>query len=178
MMQLVARHDTDDRRIKYPYLDLARALIADAMRTNDTRWLNSYMGEFCLDMVSYTPSILAKIEAVTADMNQPKKIKHVYMWKGRLRTIAEIAQLEGVSKKLITSRLSGGWSLERAVTSRLQSETSKRYWWKDGMYTLPEIAKATGRDYNLLYNRVCSNGWSIEQAVNTPTGSSGKRSLP
>lgn len=177
-MMVVARHDIDDRRIKYPYLDLARALIADAMRTNDTRWLSSYMGEFCLGMLSYTPSVLARIEAVTADKNQPKKIKHVYMWKGRLRSIAEIAQLEGVSKKLITSRLSGGWSLEQAVTSRLQSETSKRYWWKDKFYPLSEIAKATGRDYNLLYNRVCCNGWSIEKAVDTPTGASGKRIRP
>jgi uncharacterized protein involved in tolerance to divalent cations len=148
------------------------------MRHNDTRWLNSYMGEFCLGMLSYTPSVLARIEAVTADKNQPKKIKHVYMWKGQLRSIAEIAQLEGVSQKLITSRISGGWSLERAVTSRLQSETSKRYWWKDRFYTLSEIAKATGRDYNLLYNRVCCNGWSIERAVDTPTGASGKRIRP
>lgn len=177
-MMVVAQHDTEDRRIKYPYLNLARALIADAMRANDTRWLKSYMGEFCLGMLSYTPSILTRIEAVTADMNQPKKIKHVYMWKGKLRSIAEIAQLEGVSQKLITSRISGGWSLEQAVTSRIKSETSKRYWWKDGMYTLSEIAKATARDYNLLYNRVCSNGWSIEKAVDTPTGASGKRSLP
>lgn len=177
MMQTIGR-TSQERNEKRPYLDLARALVADAMRSNDTRWLNSYMGEFCLDMVSYTPSILARIEAVTADKNQPKKIKHVYMWKGQLRTIAEIARLEGVDKKLITSRLSGGWSLEQAVTIRLQSEISKRYWWKDKFYTLSEIAKATGRDYNLLYNRVCCNGWSIEKAVDTPTGASGKRRSP
>lgn len=177
-MQLVARHDTDDRRIKYPYLDLARALIADAMRTNDTRWLNSYMGEFCLDMVSYTPSVLAKIEAVTADKNQPKKIKHVYMWKGKLRSIAEIARLEGIKRNILTNRVSYGWSLEKAVSTPLKTDLQKKFWWKDGMYTLPEIAKATGRDYNLLYNRVCSNGWSIEKAVDTPTGASGKRIRP
>lgn len=177
MMQTIGR-TSQERNEKLPYLDLARALVADAMRHNDTRWLSSYMGEFCLGMLSYTPSVLARIEAVTADKNQAKKIKHVYMWKGKLLSISEIAKLEGVKRSILQNRVYIGWSLEKAVSTPLKEETQKKFWWKDRFYTLSEIAKATGRDYNLLYNRVCCNGWTIEKAVDTPTGASGKRIRP
>ena len=68
MMQLVAR-DTEERNEKLPYLDLARALVADAMRHHDTVWLTSYMGTFCLDMIGYKPSIKVRIEEISNIVN-------------------------------------------------------------------------------------------------------------
>jgi hypothetical protein len=177
MMQTIGSND-QDRNEKLPYLDLARALVADAMRHHDTRWLTSYTGTFCMDMIGYKPSIKVRIENVTANKKQSTKISHLWLWKGKTRSLAEIARMEGVMLRTLQNRLGGGWDLERAIKTPLKKDVARRFQWKGELRTLPEIAEDTGRDYNLLYNRVCSNGWSIEKAVDTPTGASGKRSLP
>ena len=166
MMQLVAR-DTEERNEKRPYLDLARALVADAMRHHDTRWLTSYMGTFCLDMIGYKPSIKERIENVTANKKQSTKINHLWLWKGKTRSLAEIARMEGVMIRTLQNRLGGGWDLERAIKTPLKKDVARRFHWKGELRTLPEIAEDTGLNYNFLYNRIHS-GWSVEAAVYTP----------
>lgn len=172
MMQLVAR-DTEERDEKRPYLDLARALVADAMRHHDTRWLTSYTGTFCMDMIGYKPSIKVRIENVTANKNQSTKISHLWLWKGKTRSLAGIARMEGVMLRTLQNRMNLGWDLERAISTPLKRETARRYNWKGKRRTLKEIADTTGVSYAVLYNRIYL-GWTIEDAVKTPIAPSKK----
>ena len=172
MMQLVAR-DTEERNEKRPYLDLARALVADAMRHHDTLWLTSYMGTFCLDMIGYKPSIKVRIEEITANQKQSTKISHLWLWKGKKRTLGEIARMEEMPVRTIQNRMNLGWDLERAISTPLKSETARRYSWKGKRRTLKEIADTTGVSYAVLYNRIYL-GWTIEDAVKTPIAPSKK----
>lgn len=157
-------HESSQRR---PYLSLARALVADAMLNHDTRWLESYVGTLCLDMLSYTPTVKRQIKTAAAS-NQKHSLVRKFMWKGEILSLEKIAQMEGVSYTLLRERVNNGYDIETAIkTPRKEHSTAKCYTWNGQNKTLPQIAAESGMSYSVLYMRL-SKGWSIEAAVKTP----------
>lgn len=159
--------NTHESPARMPYLSLARALVADAMLNHDTLWLESYVGTLCLDMLSYTPSVMRKIKTAAAS-NQKHSLVRRFMWKGEILSLEKIAQMEGVSYTLLRERVNNGYDIETAVkTPRKEHSTAKCYTWDGKNKTLPQIAAESGISYSVLYMRL-SKGWSIEAAVKTP----------
>lgn len=152
---------------KRPYLSLARSLVADAILNHDIRWLESYVGKLCLDMLSYTPSVKKQIFSAAASKQKYSRVRK-FLWKGETRSLEEIAQMEGVSYSLLRDRVNKGYDIETAVKlPRYQHSTAKIYTWNGQSKTLPQIAAESGMSYSVLYLRL-SLGWSLEDAVNTP----------
>ena len=164
MMQLVAR-DTEERNKKQPYLNLARALVADAMRHHDTRWLTSYMGIFCMDMIGYTPSTIQNIHTATATRDKYSVIRK-YAWKGQMLCLERIAKMEGVSYSLLRDRISRGMDIHTAVTTP-GGKAVRKFTLNGEQRTLQEISKEIGISYNTLVGRL-HYGWSFDDAVNIP----------
>ena len=159
--------NTHESPARMPYLSLARALVADAVLNHDTRWLESYVGTLCLDMLSYTPTVRRQIMTAAAS-NQKYSMVRKFMWKGEILSLEKIAQMEGVSYTLLRERVNNGYDIETAIkTPRKQHSTAKNYTWNGQNKTLPQIAAESGMAYSLLYLRL-SLGWSLEDAVNTP----------
>lgn len=159
--------NTHESPARMPYLSLARALVADAMLNHDTRWLESYVGTLCLDMLSYTPSVTRKIKTAAAS-NEKHSFVRKFMWKGEILSLEKIAQMEGVSYTLLRERVNNGYDIETAIkTPRKEHSTAKCYTWNGQNKTLPQIAAESGMSYSVLYMRL-TKGWSIEDAVKTP----------
>ena len=65
-----------------------------------------------------------------------------------------------------------GWSVEDALTtSAAKCERHDNYEFEGEIHSLAEWATIKGIKYDTLHWRVCRDGWSIEQALNTPVRS-------
>jgi hypothetical protein len=54
--------------------------------------------------------------ATRVEQNRNRRNNRRLFWRGKPRTIGEIAEMEGVPGSRIKSRLDNGWSLKRAVS--------------------------------------------------------------
>lgn len=86
-------------------------------------------------------------------------------YNGETHDVEQWSEIVGIPAKTIRARLDKGWSAERALTSKTDSHRisylingEKRY--------LKDLAKEYNINYNTLYNRLFTYGWSIEKALN------------
>lgn len=77
-------------------------------------------------------------------------------YKGRKMSLAEAAEISGISYKLVHIRLKKGWSLERALSEPIRSKSE-----------LHKKCDELGLNYHSVYTRI-SSGWSEEDAFSTP----------
>ena len=78
-----------------------------------------------------------------------------FTYNGRLVTIKELAELTGVSARLISSRLQRGWNIEDAISKPIQSP--KRYEYGGKCLTREEWAKELGISESTLRQRLYAN---------------------
>jgi hypothetical protein len=80
-------------------------------------------------------------------------------YEGRTMSLAEAAELSGLPYKEVHLRIKNGWSEYDALHTPLQNQKSE----------LRKMCDALGINYNTVYSRVHLYGWSVEDALNTPT---------
>ena len=77
---------------------------------------------------------------------------------GEKHTITEWSRKLGIKKTTICARLKRGYSVEKALQKPVVE--------KD--FELARLAREHGQVYHTVYRRVKIDGWSIEDALNTP----------
>ena len=84
--------------------------------------------------------------------------------------IAEWSKELGITQKLISTRLSKGWSVERVFTTPLQKQKHNVTITYNGKtHSIVEWSKITNIKYSTLKYRLYK-GWSIEETLTTPIG--------
>lgn len=80
-------------------------------------------------------------------------------YDGRKMSLAEAAELAGLPYKEVHLRIKSGWSEYDALHTPIQSPKSE----------LRKICDERGLNYHTVYSRVHMYGWTVEDAVSTPT---------
>lgn len=89
-----------------------------------------------------------------------------YEYNGKIKTLDEISKENGISKKIITSRIHHGFSIYEAVSkTHLQRRTSKKYEYNGDYLTIKELSELSGLSVNLLRKRINERKWSVKRAV-------------
>lgn len=92
-----------------------------------------------------------------------------YEYNGKLCTIPQIADLCGISKTVLQSRIRLGWSLEKATTTPLidKKDNKGKYLYKGEYLNLKAISRIENIDYEVLRSRL-RRGMNLEQAISKP----------
>jgi len=91
-------------------------------------------------------------------------VNRLHDFNGGKYTIPQIAQLTGIDKELIRSRIQRGLSLEESLKPKHELETIT---YKEDTKTVTEFAEDYGLTYHQLKKRLM-RGWSIEKALTHP----------
>ena len=108
--------------------------------------------------------------ATLKQSNRNRRNAHLLTHNGQTRTVAGWAEVLGVSRQLIISRLNKGWSVERTLTEKQNFTNNwKRRWATHEGQSLPvsEWAKRLGIAPSTLRRRL-DRGWSVEKALTAP----------
>jgi len=97
--------------------------------------------------------------------------KYFYLYKGEKRSIKSLSKEFGIPRRTIEYRLSKKWSVEKAVETPLRQ--TKKYLYKDKMYTATELAHIANVDRNTVLYRMNERGMTVEEAVDTPSAHHG-----
>lgn len=97
----------------------------------------------------------------------PLKVKEerCYEYRGKMRTLADICQLEGKTYRTVHARVCKGMSLEDALDYK--TVNPNMYFFKGIERTLTEIAKMLNVPETTLRNRI-KRGRSFAEAINMP----------
>lgn len=82
---------------------------------------------------------------------------HRVEYRGKTMSLAEAAEMCGVSYKLAHERISNGWSVEDALETPPINKDS-----------LAKKCAELGVNYKCVYQRINKLGWDEEKALNTP----------
>jgi hypothetical protein len=92
----------------------------DYLVFRDWALANGYNDTLSIDRIdnngNYTPSNCRFSDVVTQNNN--RSINHRIIFNGELYTIAELAKMFGLSWSTLLDRLSKGWPIEEALTTR------------------------------------------------------------
>jgi hypothetical protein len=113
--------------------------------------------------------------ATSGQQANNKRNNHLLTFRGKTMNIKNWAQELGVNERRLRTRLSAGWSAERALTEPVDTVRSQfvshpstaRYEFNGANHTINEWAKTLGFKPATLYNRL-ERGWSIEKTLTTP----------
>ncbi len=115
------------------------------------------------------------IEEALSVYTIPKDSKEIqkYKYKGELLTLREIHEKyqPGISVDRIRSRLTIGWTIEKAVETPLQSrgKRNKKYKYKGELLTLKEIHEKYQPSISLqCFRERIYTGWTIKKALTIP----------
>lgn len=89
-------------------------------------------------------------------------------WQGRTQCVADWAKELGMSSEVLLNRLQK-WPLERAMTEKLGEFRGTLYEYNGKKQTLRDWSKEVGIPYVALRARIKDYGWSLEQALLTPS---------
>ena len=99
-------------------------------------------------------------------------------YKDETHTIAEWSRIVNLSQAVILARLKNGWSVEKTFNTALgESRKEKKkgkYFYNGEYYTQHGLAIAVGIEPSLLNWRL-RHGWSLEDALNKPKQSHGRK---
>jgi DNA-directed RNA polymerase specialized sigma24 family protein len=110
----------------------------------------------------------------------PRTITH----NGQTHTLREWAALLGIHYSTLTSRLRAGWTIEEALGDKqrprkcgIQSPNARLITYKGRVDTLRGWARRAGLNDQTLCGRL-SDGWTIEEAIETPLREHSLRKRP
>lgn len=83
---------------------------------------------------------------------------HKVEYNGKVMSLAEAAEICGISYKLAHERLMAGWSVNDALETPTRSKDS-----------LAKKCRERGVNYKCVQQRIKKLGWSEERALSTPT---------
>jgi hypothetical protein len=106
--------------------------------------------------------------ATAKEQQRNRRVNVRYEFRGQDLTVPEIAEITGVNRRMLQSRVHYGWDIERAVTEPSLVESSKREY-RGTMYSIADLAKmaADGITVEHVTNRLAC-GMNVEQAITQP----------
>ena len=113
---------------------------------------------------------LADAVAMRSPTSRPAEKQEVakYLYRKRLRTLSQLSRATGVPGYFITREVDdNGLSVEACITLYRESEPPK-FTYRGNSYTVKELAKLTGINYQVLRHRLVIRGWSVMKATSTP----------
>jgi hypothetical protein len=123
---------------------------------------------------NYEPDNIRWADRTTQQRNRRDNIKVQY--KGEERLLIELAEEHNIKYDTVRTRMfARGWDVEKALTEPVHIN-QKTYKYKGKNYTLGELAKLTNMTSNAIKYRI-NRGWSVEQAVERPSGYKTKKNL-
>ena len=109
-------------------------------------------------------------EWVTSDVQaRNQRTNHFVVFNGELMILADAIRLAGLEPKMVATRLSRGWDIDRAlsVTADDYDKQRCRMYDVDGVsMSLKAIARLKGVKYGTLYRRVIIKGMPLDKALN------------
>lgn len=108
--------------------------------------------------------------ATRKEQARNKTSNRMVVYNGREMTMAEAAELAGIRYWTLASRLSKGWTVERALSQPLD-QTRVKAQFRD--VKLVEISRSTGIPVKTIQCRL-RRGWSEERAFNEPVQVQGR----
>ena len=123
---------------------------------------------------------LSMEEALTKPIAKTYSFQEVTVHLGnKYRSLSLMARTYGIKPITLRDRLERGWSVREALTTPIDTSTHRKTVntegvrvqdhkgvWYNSYY---ELAKAYGLTISTLYGRLVRLGWSIEEALLTPT---------
>lgn len=97
------------------WVKLAAALVADAIRKRDKRWIESLQGQLCIDAMGCTPRQREAIMTAFDQLKLPTRVRQKYPYKGRMMGTRQISQETGIDCETLRGRLRRGLSIEEAL---------------------------------------------------------------
>ena len=103
-----------------------------------------------------------------------KPTRNIISYKNKqYKSFSEMAKDYKIKRKNLDKRIQKGWTLQEALEipeKRKQNILSvKLYEYQGQLYSVKQLEKISGISKHTLYKRL-KNGWSIEEAVEIPTG--------
>lgn len=116
------------------------------------------------------------VEAVNTKKRKSEKVitgvvksflKYDLTYKGKFITIEEIVKMTGLSKSLVTKRLTRKWSVKRIINTPVRQKDKTEIYSIQGKkyYGLGEVSKVFNISRQTLQYRVKHSGMTIEEAV-------------
>ena len=133
---------------------------------------NGYQDNLTIDRINndkdYCPENCRWITNQEQQYN--KSVNHLITYNGKTMCIAEWSNELGITSKLISTRLSKGWSVERTFTTPMQKQQHNvKFTYNGETHSLGEWSIITNIKYSTLKYRLYM-GWSIEETLTTPIG--------
>lgn len=113
--------------------------------------------------------------ATWLQQHRNRRNNHLLTFQGQTCCISEWAEILGLQEQLIHSRLKRGWSVNRALSTKVNKDdpkgtrTSNRNITYNGK-TMPiyKWAKEVGLPAMVLYKRITTYKWPVERALTEP----------
>jgi hypothetical protein len=115
--------------------------------------------------------------ALSSEQNQNKTTTKWLTFRGETKTVVAWAEILNISRYLIYSRLSRGWTVEDILTvpiikgrtgiSRGNHRANRNLTFKGETKSISEWAKTLGMQMKTLHRRVYT-GWSVKRALTQP----------
>lgn len=86
-------------------------------------------------------------------------------YNGKTYTISELAEIVGMNRSTLSTRLFEGLSIEEAISKPIPEKVTITF--KGKTKTVPEFAKEYGLTYRQLQKRL-HRGWTVERALTQP----------
>ena len=102
----------------------------------------------------------------TREENANNKRDNVfYTVDGIKGTVGYHVKRLGLNLATINSRIYKGWSIDKALYTKIKSSTPPRHELNGELYTLKELSELSGVSTKLLRKRINERGWTVERAI-------------
>ena len=105
--------------------------------------------------------------ATRKEQARNRRNNRIVEYKGEKLTLAECAELKGVSPSTLRNRLNYGWSIEEAMETDVRPDGIKLLTHNGQTHTIPQWVKLTGISKAAIYGRL-KLGWDTDRILTTP----------
>lgn len=106
--------------------------------------------------------------SISVRQNRNKRSNHMVFFQGKMRSLAEVAEISGVDHRRLQHRVvDQGMSIDDAVALPLEPGLDF-YTYKGERHKLSGWAEIVKIPYSVLYDRLHRLNWTVEKAFETP----------
>ena len=98
--------------------------------------------------------------ATLVEQARNKTSNSSFTYRGEIKTAADLSEENNIPYNTLLSRLSRGWSVERAIEGPIQKKNAVSYM---GV-SIKELSERSGICYSTIYRRI-KEGWSIDRLL-------------
>lgn len=105
--------------------------------------------------------------ATSVEQQRNRSNNRVINFRGMTEVMSRWAEITGIHKATLSSRIDHGWTVEKALTTPVRKQTMGTLTFNGETKTLPEWSRSTGIKISTLHSRFRSGTWSIEELLTT-----------